>query len=195
MNDRFQVEDPSFADRLWSETGLKQLVAEPCIDGKELSDVERRALWNGEVLGLNSNIRVYRYSKGQYFDQHCKFLLTTSILSSWKLFLIMAGRYVDDDSNNITFPSSASADGVPAKTSWTLLLYLTSPATGCKGGETVFYPDPPSKRDAAPAPVVAELEVGMALLHRHGRDCMLHEGREVTEGEKWVIRSDICVKR
>lgn len=22
-----------------------------------------------------------------------------------------------------------------------------------------------------------------------------HEGREVTEGEKWVIRSDLCVKK
>jgi len=28
-----------------------------------------------------------------------------------------------------------------------------------------------------------------------GRDCMLHEGKEVTMGEKWVIRSDLCVKR
>ena len=24
---------------------------------------------------------------------------------------------------------------------------------------------------------------------------MLHEGREVTEGEKWVIRTDLCVRR
>ena len=39
------------------------------------------------------------------------------------------------------------------------------------------------------------LETGMALLHRHGKDCMLHEGREVLEGEKWVIRSDLCVRR
>lgn len=37
--------------------------------------------------------------------------------------------------------------------------------------------------------------MGMALLHRHGRDCLLHEGREVVEGEKWVVRSDLCVRR
>ena len=30
---------------------------------------------------------------------------------------------------------------------------------------------------------------------QHGNDCMLHEGREVIAGEKWVIRSDLCVKR
>ena len=61
----------------------------------------------------------------------------------------------------------------------------------------MFYPDPPKKKSKAPAPepYVAQLEIGMALLHKHGADCMLHEGREVLEGEKWIIRSDLCVKR
>ena len=99
----------------------------------------------------------------------------------------------DDDSNNIDFPSAPKP--IPAKTTWTLLLYLSSAESGCKGGETVFHPDPPNKRQAPPPSIVAELSVGMALLHRHGKDCLLHEGREVTEGEKWVIRSDLCVKR
>jgi hypothetical protein len=102
----------------------------------------------------------------------------------------------DDDSNNVTLQPSGSPL-VPTRTTWTLLIYLTSPATGCIGGETVFYPDPPNKksRDPPPEPFVVDLEVGLALLHRHGADCMLHEGREVTSGEKWVIRSDLCVKR
>ncbi len=90
---------------------------------------------------------------------------------------------------------------IQAKTTWTLLLYLSSPATGCIGGETVFYPDLPSfkgkKASKAPhlEPIVVSPEVGMALLHKHGADCMLHEGREVTDGEKWILRSDLCVKR
>jgi hypothetical protein len=102
----------------------------------------------------------------------------------------------DDDSNNVTMHTPGSPP-VPTRTTWTLLIYLTSPATGCIGGETVFYPDPPQKksRDPPPEPFVVDLEVGLALLHRHGPDCMLHEGREVTSGEKWVIRSDLCVKR
>jgi hypothetical protein len=123
-------------------------------------------------IGLNPNIRIYRYSKGQYFDQHY------------------------DDSNNVTIPGSPP---VPARTTWTLLLYLTSPATGCIGGETVFYPEQPSlkkkSKEPAPEPFVVGLEVGLALLHRHGAQCMLHEGCEVLQGEKWVIRSDLCVKR
>ncbi|CAN9455707.1 unnamed protein product [Alternaria alternata] len=139
VNDRYQIDDPQFAERLWSQTGLRKLVSGDVEEGAlGLSVEQRKDLWGGEVLGLNQNIRIYRYSKGQFFDQHC-----------------------------------------------------------CMGGETVFYPDLPRKksRDPPPEPLVVDLEVGLALLHRHGADCMLHEGREVTGGEKWVIRSDLCVKR
>ena len=34
-------------------------------------------------------------------------------------------------------------------------------------------------------------EAGLALLHRHGDGCLLHEGRPVTAGTKYVLRSDI----
>lgn len=61
VNDRFQIDDAGFAQRLWSETGLSEVVG----------SVEDTKLWGGEVLGLNPNIRIYRYSKGQFFDQHC----------------------------------------------------------------------------------------------------------------------------
>lgn len=173
VNDRFQVDDPLFAERLWSETALKNLITGQDDDnGLQLDDAQRETLWGGEVIGLNPNIRIYRYSKGQFFAQHY------------------------DDSNNVT----TSADKkIPARTTWTLLIYLTAPATGCRGGETVFYPElPPGKnkgKGPPPEPFVVDLEVGLALLHKHGADCMLHEGREVLEGEKWVIRSDLCVRR
>ncbi|CAI6244657.1 unnamed protein product [Periconia digitata] len=172
VNDRFQIDDAAFAEQLWSGTSLKSLVLGQ--DSLGLDDAQRKEHWGGDVIGLNPNIRIYRYTKGQFFDQHY------------------------DDSNNITLPGPPA---VAAKTTWTLLLYLTSPATGCVGGETVFYPEPePSQkkkksREPPPEPVVCELEVGMALLHRHGAQCMLHEGREVLQGEKWVIRSDLCVRR
>ena len=108
----------------------------------------------------------------------------------------------DDESNSITLPTRPPT---PAKTTWTLLIYLTSPTTGCIGGETVFYPEHRSSKLAIKKsssevglraePIVVGLETGMALLHRHGHQCMLHEGREVLDGEKWVIRSDLCVRR
>ncbi|KAJ3724284.1 hypothetical protein DFJ43DRAFT_598197 [Lentinula guzmanii] len=171
VNDRFQIQDASFAKRLWEETGLKDVVMGnvQADDGLQLNEEIRTQLWGGEVVGLNSNIRIYRYNKGQFFDQHY------------------------DDSNNVIVPSSPR--DIPARTTWTLLLYLTSQATGCVGGETVFYPDPPTKKVAPPEPIIVDLEAGMALLHRHGAECMLHEGREVLAGEKWVIRSDLCVRK
>lgn len=104
----------------------------------------------------------------------------------------------DDDSNIVKHPS-----GAMAYTTWTLLIYLSCASNGCYGGETVFYPEPSvSVLDAKKKnirnktePIIVRPKTGMALLHKHGRGCMLHEGREVTQGEKWVIRSDICVKR
>jgi len=162
VNDRYQVEDPAFAEQLWSTTHLKELVTGAAKD------------WGGEVCGLNPRIRIYRYGKGQFFDQHY------------------------DESNLLVLSGNPP---VPARTTWTLLIYLTAPSTGCVGGETVFYPEVGSAKHYAgkssdeTSPIVVDLEVGMALLHKHGNDCLLHEGREVTAGEKWVIRSDLCVKR
>jgi hypothetical protein len=186
VNDRYQIDDPAFAERLWSGTSLKSLV-----------ETQPNDLWGGEPIGLNPNIRIYRYSKGQFFDQHCTHHLTLYLLHKANPIapdLDLSDNVTDDDFNNVTVPGSPST---PARTTWTLLLYLTSPATGCIGGETVFYPDPPKKksREPQPEPFVVGLEVGLALLHKHGADCMLHEGREVLQGEKWVIRSDLCVKR
>ncbi|KAI0173635.1 hypothetical protein GGR52DRAFT_543838 [Hypoxylon sp. FL1284] len=159
VNDRFQVDDHRFSQRLWLETGLKEALLEEPL----------KNLWGGDVVGLNPNIRVYRYSKGQYFDCHY------------------------DDSNLVTLPATAeSSVPVSTRTTWTLLLYLTSSTEGCIGGETVFYPHDRkySKEEIAVPP-----ETGLLLLHKHGDDCLFHEGREVTAGEKWIIRTDLCVKR
>ncbi len=78
-------------------------------------------------------------------------------------------RYPDDDSNDVVV-TAETLEQIPAKTTWTLLLYLTSATDGCIGGETVFYTnDRASGKEAIPvAP-----ETGMLLLHRHGDDCML----------------------
>jgi hypothetical protein len=246
VNDRFQIHDANFAERLWRETGLRDLIMgestdadaaageeeEETAEEKEEEEKEKEeksrenrkkhpntnfsneeeeqekenrpsSLWGGTPLGLNPNIRIYRYTPGQFFAPHY------------------------DESNNLSFPispitsttspasssSSSSSSStltkkptttIPGRTTWTFLLYLTSPATGCAGGETVFYPDPvilPMKSGGGkkkkgvppPEPFVVKLETGLALLHKHGEDCMVHEGRAVTAGEKWVIRSDLVV--
>lgn len=67
VNDRYQIDDPVFAQTLWDTTGLKEAVL-----GVGDDEAANQALWGGQVLGLNSNVRIYRYRPGQFFDQHCK---------------------------------------------------------------------------------------------------------------------------
>jgi len=66
------------------------------------------------------------------------------------------------------------------------------------GGETIFYNELPKqsgkKGSGGTETIKVELEKGMALLHKHGRDCLLHEGAMVTNGEKWVLRTDLVVR-
>lgn len=77
--------------------------------------------------------------------------------------------HADDESNNIILPTTPST---PAKTTWTLLIYLTGPATGCIGGETCFFPELGTAKQFSnnssqgTEPIVIDLEVGMALLHK-----------------------------
>ena len=80
----------------------------------------------------------------------------------------MLRREADDESNNVTLEIDDRP--VQARTTWTLLLYLTSASEGCVGGETVFYPhDRQSEAEAMPV----SLQTGMLLLHKHGDDCLL----------------------
>lgn len=153
INDRFQVNDAVFANHLWNNTALYELISK---DGAQK--------WGGDVLGLNSNIRVYRYRPGHCFHQHY------------------------DESNSILF----GPEQIPARTTWTLLIYLST----CGGGETVFYPEGSGRRgEKVPDPVSVEPAVGLGLLHRHGEDCLLHEGKQVSSGEKWILRSDLVVRK
>lgn len=74
VNDRFQIHDPLFAERLWEGTGLKGVVGRGVEDEDEDEEKDKENVWGGEVLGLNPNIRIYRYSPGQFFASHCKLL-------------------------------------------------------------------------------------------------------------------------
>lgn len=78
----------------------------------------------------------------------------------------LADKERDDDSD-VTLPREPPT---PARTTWTLLLYLTSGDEGCVGGETVFHP---RGRKSAAEEIAVPPETGMLLLHKHGADCLL----------------------
>ena len=79
--------------------------------------------------------------------------------------------------------------------------------------QTAFY-KPALRKKATPVPIIVPLRRGTALLHRqvhaapyglsnvssyivlrHGKECMLHEGRQVLAGTKLVLRSDLMFSR
>ncbi|XP_039146908.1 uncharacterized protein LOC120284178 [Dioscorea cayenensis subsp. rotundata] len=153
-NDRISVSDPVLAETIW-ESGLKSM----------FDDIELR----GKIaVGLNPNIRFYRYTVGQRF-----------------------GRHIDESVNlgegcrmQYTLPIYLSGD-LGSKTRHGLDKKQDSFTHSPVGGETVFY-DESRGIVAEVAPVV-----GMALLHIHGDRCMLHEARAVTKNVKHVLRSDV----
>lgn len=73
------------------------------------------------------------------------------------------------------------------KTKWTLLIYLTG-GKEFEGGDTIFYPETVRGKSEV---ISVHPNKGMALLHKHGDDCLKHEAELVKNGVKWVLRSDV----
>lgn len=97
---------------------------------------------------------------------------------------------LDDDYNYVTVDVQGSP--VPARTTWTLLLYLTSAAEGCIGGETVFYPH---DRRSAREEIAVELETGTLLLHKHGDDCLLVRNCFIWYNSIYLLLNISCLAR
>lgn len=153
-NDRISVGDPVLAENIWL-AGLKRIFDDIKLPGKV-------------PIGLNPNIRFYRYKVGQWFGQHIDESadLGEGRRTQYTLLIYLSGissakSRKDKDSNQDSILQSLG------------------------GGETVFY----DQREC----VVAEVApvAGMALLHIHGAKCMLHEARAVTKNIKYVLRSDV----
>ncbi|KAB1210772.1 hypothetical protein CJ030_MR6G019837 [Morella rubra] len=154
-NDRISVNDPVLAETIW-ESGLKKLFSDIKIRGKV-------------AVGLNPNIRFYRYKVGQRFGRHidASVDLGEGKRTHYTLLIYLSGGFKPKAKNYLNSDTDSSSE---------LLA----------GGETVFY----SSRNV----VVAEVAPteGVALLHVHGEKCLLHEARNVTKGVKYVFRSDVA---
>ncbi|XP_020572176.1 uncharacterized protein LOC110019002 [Phalaenopsis equestris] len=153
-NDRISVNDPILAESLW-ESGLN----------KVFDDIK---LYGKAAVGLNPNIRFYRYKVGQMFGRHIdeSVELEQGGRTYYTLLVYLSGVLSPKGKANLGTNDSSMQP--------------------LAGGETVFY----DQRHG----VVAEVSPheGMALLHLHGAKCMLHEARSVTKGIKYVLRSDVA---
>ncbi|BGP36920.1 hypothetical protein JCM10449v2_000822 [Rhodotorula kratochvilovae] len=82
-NDRFSAQDPAFAQRLWEDSGLADV-----LEGLEGRNGRR-------ARGLNPNIRCYRYSEGGYFDPHYDDDVhdpLTGWTTEWTLLVYLTGQ-------------------------------------------------------------------------------------------------------
>ncbi|MBA0684630.1 hypothetical protein Goari_026207, partial [Gossypium aridum] len=164
-NDRIAVNDPALADMVW-QSGLSKLLSDIKIRGKA-------------AVGLNPNIRFYRYKVGQHFGQHIdeSVDLGEGKHTVYTLLVYLSGAAKTKDKSDSKNMKDCASEPIV-------------------GGETVFYGS--RNRVVAEATfidVIVTMQVapaeGMALLHIHGDKCMLHEARNVSKGIKYVFRSDV----
>lgn len=152
-NDRISVQDGILAENLW-RSGLCRVFTDIKLEGKS-------------AVGLNPNIRFYRYKEGQRFGPHID-------------------ESVDLDGGRKTeYTCLVYLNGSGKTGKKSIVKGGNDMAQQLQGGETVFYAGHRGgSMEVAPV-------TGMALFHIHGRKCMLHEARVVSKGVKYILRSDV----
>ena len=121
-----------------------------------------------KLLGLNNRFRFYRYSDGDYFKPHTD--------GSWPHSKVIDGQLVDD----------AYGDG--RESAMTFLVLLSE---DYDGGETVFYNRLTNER------VDVRTPKGGVLIFFHGTHDLhlLHEGKLIERGFKYMIRTELIFER
>ncbi|MDH3635891.1 MAG: 2OG-Fe(II) oxygenase [Gammaproteobacteria bacterium] len=126
------------------------------------------------ACGINSRFRFYRYGPGDYFAPHTD--------GSWPGSRVIDGELIDN----------AYSDR------WSQLSFLLFLSENYEGGATRFFVSPDNPAHPASNPddaIVIDIRtpIGGALCFPHGvhpLHCM-HASQEITEGVKYIIRSDI----
>lgn len=168
---RLQKNDWTMAHRLY--TRIQQIVMEA---SKQLDIFDKSTRLNSshasktyQPITCNPNLRLYKYTKGQWFGKHI------------------------DDTNKIEWRGEDTpysiTDVTETQTEITVLFYLST----CKGGATRFHlPKSTKKKGKGNDGSVAFTPTqGAVLLHVHGDNCLEHEAEPVVDGIKYVLRTDI----
>lgn len=163
VNYRFSIQSPSFADSLYT------MLAPHLPDFPYPASKVPRSQKNSE----NEANPVIRARPAHSMNPNIRFY-----------------KYIEGQHFGCHYDDSVMDPVSGTHSEWTLLIYLSGKEDGVEGGETIFYRGQGKKKDKEP-PIKPDLRRGMALLHRHGYECMFHEGALVKKGTKYVLRSDI----
>lgn len=187
-NYRYSVHSPAFARRLYVDSGLRDF----CLGHAQLRSIDGSPLQlcshqkdakavtaagkapKGAIAGLNPNIRVYRYTRGEKFETHYDDSVAADVDVHLCDFVAADdGRHSDSD-DAAREVAAGQADGAvrtdsttdsvakrKCKSAWTLLIYLLDPASPLVGGETSFdVPAHLASSLSADAPLLGGLPLG-----------------------------------
>jgi hypothetical protein len=132
--------------------------------------------YNYRPITCNPNLRLYKYTKGQWFGRHVDGSDVVQLPSS----NTNCCTIVDGIFNKLSINTKKNNKVVDLlQTEITVLFYLST----CKGGATRFHL--PHGRRKNSNSVSFTPQVGAVLLHVHGDNCLEHEAEPVLEGVKY----------
>jgi hypothetical protein len=132
-----------------------------------------------QPITCNPNLRLYKYTQGQWFGRHVDGSDVINLPSSNNNCTIVDGIF-----NKLSI--NTKNNKVDLQTEITVLFYLST----CKGGATRFHLRHGRKNSNS---VSFKPEAGAVLLHVHGDNCLEHEAEPVLEGVKYGEHNIICV--
>jgi hypothetical protein len=127
-----------------------------------------------QPITCNPNLRLYKYTKGQWFGRHVDGSNVINLPSSSTNCTIVDGIF-----NKLSNNTKNYNKVVDLQTEITVLFYLST----CKGGATRFHL--PHGRKNSNNSVSFTPQVGAVMLHVHGDNCLEHEAEPVLEGVKY----------
>jgi predicted 2-oxoglutarate/Fe(II)-dependent dioxygenase YbiX len=110
-NDRISISDPDFAEVLWS-IGIESV-------SKSTQSIYKASLPH-KPAGLNSNIRIYRYTPGQRFECHYDDTVRdekTRLWSEWTLLIYLTGEDEMAGGETVFYRSEKKKSAVTVKPS------------------------------------------------------------------------------
>ena len=192
-NHRIQFQDPQLADHLWTATGLRQLCSGlPGEDGRDAA------------VGLNPNIRIYRYQSGQKFGRHID---ESNELGGKRYTQYTLLIYLSQCGGGQTVFYGESGRGAAGCCMQPVAGWLWQAGSGarpvqsrhlnrCYRAACALLPAATPRAGSRNRKLASVTpQPGLALLHKHGDYCLEHEALAVTSGVKYVLRSDVVFQR
>lgn len=132
-------------------------------------------IFNGkQPLGINARFRFYRYDEGDFFKPH--------IDGDWP-----GSRVIDRQLVSDAYPDR-----------WSKMTFLVLLSEDFDGGATQFWvnkddPRKPAHYEQEATKISVRTPAGSILCFPHGRHPMhcLHSSEKITQGTKYIIRSDV----